>query len=127
MNIDDVMKLDDDELAYKVAELQGHKHLEWMPKPFDEPGKILVAKDINKPLLSPVDNIVAAWDLWREMNYSEPFQWVIFGDGDAEISIEYFGWDYEGDRRQGSGLWAIDGPDLITITRAFIVWRTSDR
>jgi len=126
MTIDEVLKLNDEDLTIMVAEIRGHKHFEWIPKPFDEPGRILVDKDTHKPILSPVDNIVAAWDLWREMNYSEPFQWVIFGDGDGEISIEYFGWDHEGDRKQGSGQWAIDGADTLTITRAYIVSRTSD-
>jgi hypothetical protein len=124
MTIDEVMKLTDEELSLKVAEIQGHKNLEWMAKPFDESGKMLVDQDTHKAILSPLDNIVAAWDLWREMNYGEPYQWVIFGDGDGEISIEYFDWDYKGDRKQGSGLWAIDGPDTITITRAYILSRT---
>ena len=125
MTIDEVMKLNDDELTLRVAEIRGHKNLEWMPKPFDEPGRLLVDRDTHKPILSPVDNIVAAWDLWCEMNYSEPCQWVIFGDGNNEISVEYFGWDYKGDRKQGSGLWSICGPDTITITRAYIISRTS--
>jgi hypothetical protein len=126
MTIDDVMKLDDEELTLKVAEIQGHKNLEWMSKPFDELGRMLVDTDTHKAILSPVDNIVAAWNLWCEMNYSEPCQWAIFGDSDGDITIEYFGWDYKGDRREGSGLWSIEGPDTLTITRAYIVSRTME-
>lgn len=126
MDIDDVMKLDEDALALTVAEIQGHKNMEWMPKPFDEPGNILIDKDTKQPILNPVENIVAAWLLFSEMNFTAPYQWVMYGDSDGEIAIEYFDWDYKGDRKQGSGKWSIVGPDLITITRAYIVYRTSE-
>ena len=126
MDIDEVMELNEEDLMIMVAEIQGHKNLEWMPKPFDEPGRMLVDKDKGQPIPSPVDNIVIAWNLFIEMNHNEPYQWVIYGDSDGEISIEYFGWDYKGDRRQGSGLWSIVGPDTLTITRAYIVARTSE-
>ncbi len=126
MDIDEVMKLDEDALALTVAEIQGHKNMEWMPKPFDEPGNILLDKDTKQPILNPVENIVAAWLLFSEMNFTAPYQWVMYGDSDGEISIEYFDWDYKGDRKQGSGKWSIVGPDLITIARAYIVYRTSE-
>ncbi len=126
MDIDDVMKLDEDALALTVAEIQGHKNMEWMPKPFDEPGNILLDKDTKQPILNPVENIVAAWLLFSEMNFTGPYQWAIYGDSDGEIAVEYFDWDYKGDRKQGSGKWSIVGPDLITITRAYIVYRTNE-
>ncbi len=69
---------------------------------------------------------MAAWLLFSEMNYSGPYQWAIYGDSDSEIVIEYYDWDFKGDRRQGAGKWSIVGPDLITITRAYIVYRTSE-
>ncbi len=47
MNVDEVMKLDEEELALKIAEIQGHNNLEWMPQPFDEPGCLLVDKDLG--------------------------------------------------------------------------------
>ncbi len=125
MTVDEVMKMTDEELMLKVAEIQGHKNLKWTPMPLDDTEQVLFDEDTHQPILSPVNNIVAAWDLWREMNYSEPCMWAIFGESDVEISIEYFGWDYTGDRQAGTGLWAIDGPDTITITRAYILYRTN--
>lgn len=126
MSIDDVMNLNDEDLTLIVAEIQGHKNLQWLPNPFEEHGRMLVDRDTNKPILSPVDNIVAAWNLWREMNQGKPFQWAIFGRSDSEITIEYFGAGHDRAFRQGSGLWAITGPDTITITRAYIISRTGE-
>ncbi|SPD72316.1 hypothetical protein PITCH_A1280062 [uncultured Desulfobacterium sp.] len=126
MSIDDIMNLSEEDLTLIVAEIQGHKNLQWMPNPFEDNGRMLIDRDTNKPILSPVDNILAAWNLWREMNQGEPFQWAIFGRSDGEIIIEYFGTGDKRELKQGSGLWAITGPDAITITRAYIIARTGE-
>jgi len=82
MNIDEVMALNEEDLMIMVAEIQGLNNLEWMPKPFDKPGRMFIDKDKGQPILNPVENIVASWNLWIEMNHNDPYQWVLFGDSE---------------------------------------------
>ena len=46
MILDEVMKMTDEELMLKVAELQGHKNLKWMPMPLDETEKMLFGASV---------------------------------------------------------------------------------
>jgi hypothetical protein len=64
-------------------------------------------------------DIAAAWRLWELLSRREPYSWALYSEGE-NVTIEYYGEGYIGDREAGAGDWEREGKAPLVISRAFL-------
>lgn len=71
-------------------------------------------------LWSPsTDDITAAWELWELLSRQKPYSWALYSEGE-DVTIEYYGDDYIGEREAGCGDWEREGKAPLVICRALL-------